>query len=159
MDDAGLVRDWLAKHRFQLALHGHQHLDWDVGSWADGWFLAISAGGSAGVGSYGRAAWMLPLGYQVILIDTPESGRRIRRDYDMQTRAWVAAGPRWERWGEMADVKKRLRDIDDRLDAERQKAMDDLVGGVLKGLGADDPPAKGRGNPRSSGWADEIGPP
>jgi 3',5'-cyclic AMP phosphodiesterase CpdA len=92
MEDAGTVRDWLVKRRFQLALHGHQHLDWDESREIKGWFLSITAGASAGVGRYGRAEWELRLGYQVIMIDTPERGRRIRREYDPPSRAWIAAG-------------------------------------------------------------------
>ena len=55
--------------------------------------------------------------------------------------AWQSAGPRWERWREMADLKKKIRDVDDLLDAERQKSMDRLIGDVLGGLGASDRPS------------------
>ena len=76
--------------------------------------------------------------------------------------AWQSAGPRWEKWGEMADLKKKIRDVDDLLDTERRKSMDKLVGDVLGGLGASDRPLGlgagmfGRGGGR--GWDDgEIG--
>ncbi|UQA62996.1 metallophosphoesterase family protein [Polyangium aurulentum] len=92
MDDAGAVRRWLAHRRFHLALHGHQHVDWDDVREIDGWFLSITAAGSAGVAHYGRKDWHLPIGYQIIVIDGPTSGRRMRREYDPQTMEWVAAG-------------------------------------------------------------------
>lgn len=92
MDDAGAVRRWLALHHFHLALHGHQHVDWDDVREIDGWFLSITAAGSAGVAHYGRKDWSLPIGYQIVVIDGPTSGRRMRREYDPQTMEWIAAG-------------------------------------------------------------------
>ncbi|MBK8257068.1 MAG: hypothetical protein IPK82_30895 [Polyangiaceae bacterium] len=52
---------------------------------------------------------------------------------------WLSVGSRWTKWNEMADLKKRIRDIDDQLEAEMQSSMGALVGDVLKGLGADEP--------------------
>ncbi|WP_437832448.1 metallophosphoesterase family protein [Sorangium sp. So ce1153] len=92
MDDAAAMIEWLASHRFQLALHGHQHVDWDSIRIVDGWTIAIVAGASAGVANYGRVEWNLPLGYQVIVLDEATSGRRIRREYNPQRREWTAAG-------------------------------------------------------------------
>jgi 3',5'-cyclic AMP phosphodiesterase CpdA len=92
MDDAAGTREWLAQRRFHLALHGHQHVDWQSIAVVDGWTLAIAAGASAGVANYGRAAWNLQLGYQVIVVDSVTEGRRIRREYNPQRREWTAAG-------------------------------------------------------------------
>jgi hypothetical protein len=69
--------------------------------------------------------------------------------------AWMSVGPRWEKWTELTDLKKKLREIDDKLDGERQKAMDDLVGDVLRGVGASDSPGLGRG--RWGGFDDDLG--
>jgi hypothetical protein len=92
MDDAAATRHWLAQQRFHLALHGHQHVDWQDVREIDGWFLSIAAAGSIGVARYGRDSWQLPLGYQVIVIDGAAAGRRIRREYNPQTLEWTAAG-------------------------------------------------------------------
>jgi 3',5'-cyclic AMP phosphodiesterase CpdA len=92
MADAGATRRWLARQRFHLALHGHQHVDWQDVREIEGWFLSVAAAGSAGVARYGREAWQLQLGYQVIVMDGPTAGRRIRREYDPQSMEWTAAG-------------------------------------------------------------------
>jgi len=92
MDNAALIRLWLAKHRFQLALHGHQHVDWQSTRLEGDWAMAIIAGASAGVARYGRDTWQLQLGYQVIAIDEPGKGRRIRREYNAQSGEWIDAG-------------------------------------------------------------------
>lgn len=92
MDDAELTLRWLARRRFQLVLHGHQHLDWQDVREIEGWWLATAGGASAGVASYGRRAWMLQLGYQAIVVDGPGVARRVRREYDPQAREWIAAG-------------------------------------------------------------------
>lgn len=90
IDDSGLVRGWLVQHRFQLALNGHQHVDGQHIELREEWHLAVVTGGSMGVGSYARGAWNLPLSYHVIVVDTPDRGRRIRREYDPQLRKWIA---------------------------------------------------------------------
>lgn len=92
MDDAALTRRWLARRRFRIALHGHQHVDWQSTHVDGDWALAIVAGGSAGVARYGREAWQLHIGYQVIVVETLERGKRIRREYDPQSREWIDAG-------------------------------------------------------------------
>jgi hypothetical protein len=92
MDDAAAIRSWLSRQRFQLTLHGHQHADWQEVHLIDNWHLAIAAGASLGVGSYGRMIWELRLGYQVILIESWTCGLRIRREYDPRLRTWTAAG-------------------------------------------------------------------
>ena len=68
--DAGGVRRFLARERFHLALHGHQHVDWHEVREIDGWFLAISAAASAGVSAYGRREWSLPIAYQILVAET-----------------------------------------------------------------------------------------
>jgi hypothetical protein len=92
MDDAALTLRWLARHRFQLVLHGHQHVDWQEPRLFDGWALTLAAAGSAGVANYGRSQWLLQLGYQLLVVESEAKGRRIRREYNPQTREWVAAG-------------------------------------------------------------------
>jgi 3',5'-cyclic AMP phosphodiesterase CpdA len=92
MDDAMAMIHWLAGHRFQLALHGHQHVDWQSVRTENDWTITIVAGASAGVSNYGRVGWNLQLGYQVIVVDDAASGRRIRREYNLQRREWTAAG-------------------------------------------------------------------
>lgn len=92
MDDAALTFQWLAQRRFHLVLHGHQHVDWQEVREIDGWSIAVAAGASAGVASYGRKEWDLRLGYQIIVLEGTSGGRRIRREYDPQTREWIAAG-------------------------------------------------------------------
>jgi transcriptional regulator with AAA-type ATPase domain/3',5'-cyclic AMP phosphodiesterase CpdA len=92
MDDAAATLEWLVQRRFHLVLNGHQHVDWQSIRVIDGWTIAIAAGASAGVSNYGRSEWNLQLGYQVIVIDNATSGRRIRREYNPQRRAWTAAG-------------------------------------------------------------------
>ncbi|MDC0748089.1 metallophosphoesterase family protein [Polyangium mundeleinium] len=92
MTDAGGMRRWLARERFQLALHGHQHVDWHDVRELDGWFLAIAAAASAGVAEYGRKEWALPIAYQILVVEGPTRGRRIRREYDPQTMEWADAG-------------------------------------------------------------------
>nr|WP_240808217.1 metallophosphoesterase [Polyangium spumosum] len=92
MTDAGGMRRWLARERFHLALHGHQHVDWHDVRELDGWFLAIAAAASAGVAEYGRKEWALPIAYQILVVEGPTRGRRIRREYDPQTMEWADAG-------------------------------------------------------------------
>jgi len=92
MDDAPLILQWLAQAHFHVVLHGHQHVDWYEQRKVGGWSMAITAGASAGVASYGRRQWELRLGYQIIVLDSLYTGRRIRREYDPQTREWIAAG-------------------------------------------------------------------
>lgn len=92
MDDAGLTLEWLAAHRFQLVLHGHQHVDWDELREYDGWAMTIAAAGSTGVASYGRKHWMLQLGYHLIEVQDSGHAQRIRREYDPQRRTWIPAG-------------------------------------------------------------------
>ena len=70
--------------------------------------------------------------------------------------AWLSVGPRWEKWGEMAELKKKVRALDDQLEAERAKAMDDMIGGVLQGLGASDRAGAG-GFGRFGGFDDDVG--
>jgi hypothetical protein len=101
MADAAATRHWLAQQRFHLALHGHQHVDWQDVREIDGWFLSITAASSLGVARYGRDTWQLPLGYQVIVVDGPATGRRIRREYNPQTLEWTPAG--------RGDAVQRLR--------------------------------------------------
>lgn len=82
----------LVDNHFQLALHGHQHVDWqETHTFADG-SLHIASGASVGVARYGRQNWSLPLGYQVLVLDASGRGRRIRREYDPARREWTAAG-------------------------------------------------------------------
>lgn len=90
MANAGTVRDWLAQHQISLVLHGHQHLDWDESIVSTDWRVAVTAGGSVGVGRYGREAWALPLSYQLITLN-PHSASRQRREYDIGRQSWVAA--------------------------------------------------------------------
>ena len=92
MDDAAAMIQWLTRHRFHLALHGHQHVDWQSIRTERDWTISIAAGSSAGVANYGRAEWNLQLGYQVVVVDNETSGRRIRREYDVQRTEWTAAG-------------------------------------------------------------------
>jgi len=92
MTDAGGMRRWLARERFHLALHGHQHVDWHDVREIDGWFLAIAAAASAGVSAYGRSEWSLPIAYQIVVIEGATRGRRIRREYDPQSMEWTDAG-------------------------------------------------------------------
>ncbi len=74
---------------------------------------------------------------------------------DAALAAWMSVGPRWEKYGELVDLKKKLREIEDKLDGERQKAMEDLVGDVLRGVGASDTGGLGRG--RWGGFDDDLG--
>ena len=67
--------------------------------------------------------------------------------------AWMTAGPKWEKWSELADLDKQIKALDDKIDAERQKAMDDMVGDVLQGLGASDRAGGGRWG----GFDDDVG--
>jgi 3',5'-cyclic AMP phosphodiesterase CpdA len=92
MEDAGGMRRWLARNKFSLALHGHQHVDWQVMFDVDGWQLAVAAAASAGVSEYGRKEWSLAIAYQVIEIENATRGRRIRREYNPQTMEWADAG-------------------------------------------------------------------
>lgn len=87
--DAPLVRDWMASQQFRLAMHGHQHVAWEHISLIRGWHLAIVAGGSAGVGEYGRSAWNLPLTYQVARLDQATEGRLFRRQYLPDRLEWA----------------------------------------------------------------------
>jgi tetratricopeptide (TPR) repeat protein len=91
MEGAAEVRAWLKKHRFQLAVHGHQHVDWHEEDSAGDWILSVVAGGSAGVGQYGRQQWELRIGYQVIRLESETSGYRCRRWYEPMKRSFVAA--------------------------------------------------------------------
>lgn len=90
--DAGSMRRFLAREKFHIALHGHQHVDWHEVREIDGWFLAIAAAASAGVSAYGRKEWSLPIAYQIIVVESETRGRRIRREYDPQTMEWNDAG-------------------------------------------------------------------
>jgi hypothetical protein len=92
MDDAALTLQWLVKRHFHLVLHGHQHVDWHEQRPINGWSITIAAAGSAGVANYGRSQWHLQLGYQVLVLEGDSKGRRIRREYNPQTREWVEAG-------------------------------------------------------------------
>lgn len=92
MEDAGGMRRWLARNKFSLALHGHQHVDWQVAFDVDGWHLAVAAAASAGVSEYGRKEWSLAIAYQVIEVENVTRGRRIRREYNPQTMEWADAG-------------------------------------------------------------------
>lgn len=92
MEDAGGMRRWLARNKFSLALHGHQHVDWQVAFDIDGWQLAVAAAASAGVSEYGRKEWSLAIAYQVIEVEQATRGRRIRREYNPQTMEWSDAG-------------------------------------------------------------------
>jgi serine/threonine protein kinase/3',5'-cyclic AMP phosphodiesterase CpdA len=94
MEGASELRGWLKKHRFQLAVHGHQHVDWHEEDSAGDWTLSVVAGASAGVGQYGRQRWDLRLGYQVIRIEEEGRGWRLRRWYDPMSRSFTAASPR-----------------------------------------------------------------
>lgn len=91
MKDAASIRNWLAKHRFHLAFHGHQHVDWHDIHLINDWHLAVIAGSSIGVGDYGRSHWGLRLGYQIVKVETPGKGRRIRREYSEQRQDWIPA--------------------------------------------------------------------
>ncbi|RKH78767.1 hypothetical protein D7X99_27110 [Corallococcus sp. AB032C] len=93
MEGAPEIRSWLKNNSFQLAIHGHQHVDWAEEDSAGNWTLAVLAGASAGVGRYGREAWDLRVGYQVIQIDSHTGGRRFRRSYDPMSRAFQEASP------------------------------------------------------------------
>jgi 3',5'-cyclic AMP phosphodiesterase CpdA len=94
MADAPLTLRWLMRQRFQLVLHGHQHVDWQVPRQEEqeNWLMTITAAGSAGVASYGRSEWQLQLGYQVIRVEGGTAGWRRRREYDPQSREWIDAG-------------------------------------------------------------------
>lgn len=92
MDDAAGMRRWLARNKFSLALHGHQHVDWQVTFDVDGWQLAVAAAASAGVSEYGRKEWSLAIAYQVIEVENECRGKRIRREYNPQTMEWADAG-------------------------------------------------------------------
>jgi hypothetical protein len=92
MRDAGVVKAWLSKNSFALVLHGHQHLAWDETYSIRGWHVVVTAGGSLGVGDYGRNAWSLPLGYQMIEIEPGEQRVKIaRRSYNVGTQQWESA--------------------------------------------------------------------
>ncbi|WP_309242936.1 tetratricopeptide repeat protein [Hyalangium versicolor] len=93
MEGAPEIRSWLKKHRFQLALHGHQHVDWHEEDSAGDWTLSVVAGASAGVGQYGRMHWDLRIGYQVIQIESEHDGCRFRRWYDPGKRLFEAGSP------------------------------------------------------------------
>jgi hypothetical protein len=86
------MRRWLARQRFSLALHGHQHVDWQVSFDVDGWSLAVAAAASAGVSEYGRKEWSLAIAYQAIVVESATRARRIRREYNPQTMEWDDAG-------------------------------------------------------------------
>ena len=92
MEDAGGMRRWLARQKFSLALHGHQHVDWQVSFDIDGWHLVVAAAASAGVAEYGRKEWSLAIAYQVIDVENAARGKRIRREYNPQTMEWADAG-------------------------------------------------------------------
>lgn len=92
MADAAGMRRWLAREKFSLALHGHQHVDWQISFEVDGWSLAVASAASAGVAEYGRKEWSLALAYQVIEVDCAVRGRRVRREYNPQTMEWADAG-------------------------------------------------------------------
>ncbi len=92
MEDAAGMRRWLARQKFSLALHGHQHVDWQVSFDVDGWHLVVAAAASAGVAEYGRKEWSLGIAYQVIDVDNATRGKRIRREYNPQTMEWDDAG-------------------------------------------------------------------
>lgn len=92
MEDAGGMRRWLARHKFSLALHGHQHVDWQVSFDVDGWHLVVAAAASAGVAEYGRKEWSLAIAYQLIDVENATRGKRIRREYNPQTMEWADAG-------------------------------------------------------------------
>lgn len=92
MTDAAGMRRWLARERFSLALHGHQHVDWQISFEVDGWSLAVAAAASAGVSEYGRKEWSLAIAYQAIVVEGPTRARRIRREYNPQTMEWADAG-------------------------------------------------------------------
>jgi hypothetical protein len=89
MTNGSGVRAWLVKKRFELVLHGHQHVDWRNVYREDGdWFQSIVGGASAGVGRYGRDKWELRLGYHLLRIRGCE-GERVRRHYSLQDRGWT----------------------------------------------------------------------
>ncbi|MBK9262158.1 MAG: metallophosphoesterase [Polyangiaceae bacterium] len=92
MEDAAGTRRWLARHHFSIALHGHQHVDWQVSFDVDGWSLAVASAASAGVAEYGRKEWSLAIAYQAIVVESSTRGRRIRREYNPQTMEWADAG-------------------------------------------------------------------
>jgi serine/threonine protein kinase/5'-deoxynucleotidase YfbR-like HD superfamily hydrolase/3',5'-cyclic AMP phosphodiesterase CpdA len=92
MEGASETRLWLKRHRFQLAIHGHQHVDWREEDSADDWTLSVVAGASAGVGRYGRLNGDIRLGYQIIGLEDERSGYRCRRWYDSPSRSFTAAG-------------------------------------------------------------------
>lgn len=92
MEDAAGMRRWLARNKFSLALHGHQHVDWQVTFDVEDWHLAVCAAASAGVSDYGRKEWSLAIAYQLIDVENPTRGKRIRREYNPQTMEWADAG-------------------------------------------------------------------
>jgi len=115
MEGAPEIRKWLKKHQFQLAVHGHQHVDWHDEDSTGDWILSVVAGASAGVGQYGRQHWNLDIGYQIILLEEEQGGWRIRRSYDAQERSFVAAAAaererlRFGPWHLQAQAQKRVR--------------------------------------------------
>ncbi|HRI62673.1 MAG TPA: metallophosphoesterase [Polyangium sp.] len=92
MEDAAGMRRWLARNKFSLALHGHQHVDWQVTFDVEGWHLTVAAAASAGVAEYGRKEWDLDIAYQIIEVENTARGKRIRREYNPQTMEWADAG-------------------------------------------------------------------
>ena len=92
MEDAAGMRRWLARNKFSLALHGHQHVDWQATFDVDGWLLSVAAAASGGVSEYGRKEWSLAIAYQIIDIENAHRGKRIRREYNPQTMEWADAG-------------------------------------------------------------------
>jgi predicted MPP superfamily phosphohydrolase len=93
MNDPQTMKTWLRANHFSLVLHGHQHLDWQTTVEHDDWRLAVVAAGSAGVGSYGRKEWELPLCCQLIVLFSPWEGLRLRREYSARERRWGEASP------------------------------------------------------------------
>ncbi|MFO0590562.1 MAG: hypothetical protein U0441_23675 [Polyangiaceae bacterium] len=69
--------------------------------------------------------------------------------------AWMTAGPKWEKWSEMVDLDKKIHALDEKIEGERQKAMEDMVGDVLNGLGASDRPGGVLGG-KWGGFDDDV---
>jgi hypothetical protein len=134
-------RDKLAKQRDELEkqLDLHKDATWKSFGARLGSTVLYAKPADGGVAIYGALA-------------TPEASLSALAEAAIA--AWMSTGPKWEKWGELTDLRKKIRDIDDAIDADRESAFKGVLGDELTApLGA----GFGRPGGRGSMFDDDVG--